>query len=133
MENIIQENKETLINKYTINCIPFKGERYLGNLFVTDKALYYDAQFDMSAKGIRDQIVTSAVAGVGGALVISDRIMDQWKSKGYMMIDKSDIQSVSAKKSFLKKTVIVELEDGQSVIFDYGMMSVNKLLKDIQA
>ncbi|MDB2657267.1 hypothetical protein N9Y60_04350 [Crocinitomicaceae bacterium] len=132
MEDIIKENEEKILNKYTINCIPFEGERYLGNLVITDKALYYDAQYDMSTKGIRNQITDSAIVAAGGALVISDRIKDQWKSKGYMVVSKQDIQNVSAKKSFLKKTVTVELKDGQTIVFDYGMMSVNKVMKDIQ-
>ena len=133
MKNIIQENGETLINSYTINCIPFGATPLLGKLYISDKALYYDAQYDMSVKGVLDQVVTSAVAASGHALLVSHKIVEQWESKGFIHIPKSEIKSVTAKKSLLKKKVIVELNDDQSIVFDYGMLSVNKLENDIKA
>ncbi len=132
MENTIEEVGETLINKYTINCIPFEGERFLGKLYVTDKALYYDAQYDMSKEGIKNQLLNSAKVAGGHALLISKEIVDQWKSKGYMYIPKSEIKEVIKKSSFIKKTITLVLSDDQKVVFDYGMMSVNKLEQDIK-
>lgn len=133
MKKTIEENGEKLLSKYTINCIPFGTGRFLGELFITDKALYYDSQYDMSLDGILNQVVTSAVAASGHALLVSPEIRDQWKSKGYLYVSKSDIKEVIAKKSFFKKTVTVVLKDDETIVFDYGMLGVDGLAKDLSA
>lgn len=133
MKDVIQKNGETLINTYTINCIPFGASPLLGKLYISDKALYYDAKYDMSVKGVLDKVVTSAVVASGHSLLVSHKILDQWESKGFIHIAKADIKNVASKKSLLKKKVIVELNDDQTIVFDYGMLSVNKLEADIKA
>ena len=43
---------EKLMGSWTINYIAPGGGRYLGQLDVTDKNLYFDGKFDMSFSGI---------------------------------------------------------------------------------
>ena len=133
IKKAIAENGENLIGKWTINCIPFGSGRMLGKLYVTDKSFYYDAQYDMSLEGVLQNIATSAIAASGHALLVSPEICEQWKSKGFLQVNKSNIKSIGSKSSFFKKTVTVTLNDDQSIVFDYGMLSVKKLeaaLKD---
>lgn len=127
IQDDINNSGETLKGSWTINCIPFGGGRLLGKLYISDKSIYYDAQYDMSLGGIVEQITTSAIAAAGHPLLVTKEICDQWKSKGFLHISKEQIDRVEEQSSFFKKKLILHLKDSQSVIFDYGMMSVKKL------
>lgn len=133
MKNEIEANGENVIGTWTINCIPFGGGRLLGKLHVTDKSLYYEAQYDVSFEGITEQIATSAVAAAGHALLVSPEICNQWKDKGYLKIPKADIADIIEKSSFFKKKLTLKLKDDQEIIFDYGMLSVKKLRQAIES
>jgi len=132
MKKAIEENGEKIINTWTLHCIPFGSSKFLGKLHVTQDNLYFDAQFDSSLRGLMKSVVTSAVVGSGHALIVSSKIVDDWESKGYMFIDKKSIKNITEKSSFLKKTIILTLEDDSVVIFDYGMMGVKKIIKAIK-
>ena len=129
----IEEKGESLIGTWTINCIPFSTGRMLGKLHVTDKTLYYDAQYDMSIEGVIESVMTSAVAASGHSLLVTREICDQWKSKGYLELPKSDIDGITEQSSFFKKKLILILKDKQTVVFDYGMLSVKKLKAAIES
>lgn len=133
MKELIESNSEKLLGSWTINCIPFGSTRTLGKLYVTDKNLYYEAQYDMSLEGIVEQVAVSAVTASGHALLVSGEICKQWKDKGFMQIAKNDISEVQMSSSFFKKKLTLILCDGQSVFFDYGMLSVKKLKSAIEA
>jgi hypothetical protein len=132
MKDIITSNNESLIGTWTLNCIPFKGTKLLGKLHVTDKSLYFDAQFDSSLSGLISDVVTSAVAASGHALLVAPEIANQWKEKGYLQISKEAITKVSSKSSFFKKTATITIKDDSEVVFDYGMLSVKKLVEAIE-
>ena len=133
LKNIIEENGETIIGTWTLNCIPFDSGRFLGKLHVTQEHLYFDAQFDSSISGLFEQVAVSTIAAAGHALLVGPEIAEQWKNKGYMSINKKDISSVSEKSSFFKKTVIITLKDDNKVVFDYGMLGVKKLAEAIKS
>lgn len=132
MKKTIEENGEKIIGTWTLNCIPFSSSKLLGKLHVTKDKLYFDAQFDTSLSGLMNSVVTSAVAGAGHALLVSSSIIEDWKGKGYMAIDKKSIKTIEEKSSFFKKTVVLTLEDDSLIIFDYGLMGVKKLVAAIK-
>jgi hypothetical protein len=132
MKKTIEENGEKIIDTWTLHCIPFDSSKFLGTLHVTKDNLYFDAQFDSSLSGLMNSVATSAVVGSGHALIVSSRILEDWKGKGYMFIDKKSIKNIEEKSSFFKKTVVLTLEDDSVIIFDYGMMGIKKLIEAIK-
>jgi predicted polyphosphate/ATP-dependent NAD kinase len=134
IKELIENNKETKLGTWTLNMIPVneKASRFLGKLHVTDKHIYFDAQFDVSLSGTVNSLIASAGAAAGHAFLVSKQIIDQWKDHGYVCIPKSEIQDIREKKSFLKKTVTVKLKDDSEYIFDYGMLSVSKIVEAIK-
>ena len=132
MKSTIEQEGEKIIDNWTINCIPFGSSRTLGSLYVTKNKLYFEAQFDSSLSGLIKSVATSAVVASGHALLVTSEILEQWKDKGYLSIEKKHIKNIEEKSSFFKKTVTITLEDDNKVVFDYGMLSVKKLLKAIQ-
>ena len=108
------EQGEELIDTWTIIYKPHGGSSYNGKLYVTDKKLVYDAQFDMSVKGLIRESFT---------LVIGSYM--------YVAISKNQIINMEVKSSFFKKQIILTLENDEKHIFDYGMLSVEKLAEAI--
>jgi hypothetical protein len=106
---------ETKIDTWTILYEPPKGGKYNGKLLVTNQRLLYDAQFDMSVSGI-----------------LEEALFVKWGSEGFLAIPKSRIASVETKKGFLAKRVIVVLDNGDKHTFNYGMLSIDKVLAAIQ-
>ena len=92
MKKIIQEKGEMIIGTWTLNCIPFDSSKFLGKLFVTSNSLYFDAQFDSSLSGLLKTLVTSAVVESGHSLLVAPSILEDWKVKGYMAVDKKTIK-----------------------------------------
>ena len=132
MKKTIEENGEEIIGSWTLNCVPFKASKFLGKLYVTNKSLYFDAQFDSSLSGLIGSVVTSAGAASGNALLVSSRIIKEWEGKGYMFVEKKNIKAIEEKSSFFKKTVVLELDDDSVIVFDYGMLGVKKLIEAIK-
>jgi hypothetical protein len=106
---------ETAIDTWTILYIPPGGGKYNGKLTVTNKRLFYDAKYDVSAKGL-----------------ISEALFIKWGSEGYLTIDKADIKDVQLEKSFLAKKVVITLSDGSKHIFNYGALNVDKVAEAIK-
>ncbi len=97
MKNEIETKGETYIDSWTLNCYPLdKKFKYLGKLHVSDKGIYFEAQFDSSMKGLLNDILTSAVVASGHSLLVSDRIINQWEEKGFLHVPKSDIKQVES-------------------------------------
>lgn len=134
IKEIIEKNQETLLDTWTLNCLPLGGEagRFLGKLHVTNKSLYFDAQFDTSLSGSIKSILTSGATALGHPLLVSTEIINSWESKGFIAISKKDIKHIESKSSFFKKTVTVTLTDDSKYIFDYGMMGITKLEEAIR-
>jgi len=109
------EPGEILIDTWTIIYKPHSGGAYNGKLHVTDKKLVYDAQFDMSVKGLIRESFTMVIG-----------------SYMYVAIPKDQIKNMEVKTSFLKKQIILTLDNDEKHIFDYGMLSVKKLAEAIE-
>ena len=101
---------EKPIDEWTLNYLPSQGGRYTGKLAITDKNIYFFAQFSIEFSG-------NAVQEAEGGICIS----------------KEQIQSVEAKKSmFIFQRVHVTLKDESIHIFDRGVMSVQGIIDAIQ-
>jgi hypothetical protein len=107
--------EETELGHWTLNYIPAGGGRFTGPLTVTNKRLLFDAQFNTSAPGALRELVV---------------FQGTW---GYVAIPKERIQKVDVSSSMLKKKVTVTLDNGEVHVFDYGMLSVQKIAEAINA
>ena len=104
------EADENAIDEWTLNYLPSEGGRYNGKLAITNKNIYFFAQFSVEFNA---HAVQSAEGGI--------------------RISKKDIQSVEAKKSmFIFQRVHVLLNDESIHIFDRGIMSVQGIVDAIQ-
>ncbi len=103
---------EALIDTWTIMYSPPGGGRYNGKLHVTNQRLLYDAKYDISAKGL-----------------LSEALFVKWGSEGYLTISKSEITDIKTEKSFLAKKMLLTLTDGSVHTFNYGALSIDKLVK----
>jgi hypothetical protein len=101
---------ESIIGEWTLNYLPPDGGRYTGNLAVTDKRVLFDARFDTSLNGI-----------------IEESMFVKHGSEGYISIPKDRISNVEIAKKGLQKNVVVSLDNGQTHIFNYGVMKVDKI------
>ena len=108
------EAGENVINTWTINYRPPNGGFYNGKLYVTNRRVIYDARFDISVKGLAEMYAIS----VG--------------TYKYVAIPKDQIQNIEEKSSFFKKQVILTVANGEKHIFDYGMLSVKKVIEAIK-
>ncbi|MFC1615798.1 PH domain-containing protein [Patescibacteria group bacterium] len=109
------EQGEKEIDTWTIMYQMPKGDKFNGKLMVSDKRLVYDAQFDMSVGSLIDQ---AFLVKTEGGPVIS--------------IPKSKIKKVDVEKKFFSKKVIITLNDDSKHIFNYGMLSVDKLVDAVR-
>ena len=86
MKKIIEERRSDYWD-LTLNCIPFDSSKFLEKTFVTSNN-YFDTQFDSSLSGLLKSLVTSAVVESGHSLLVASSILEEWKGKGYMVVDK---------------------------------------------
>jgi len=135
INELIENNKENKLGTWTLNMTPVneKASKFLGKLHITDKNIYFDAQFDVSLSGTVNSLIAGLGAASGHALLVSKQIIDQWKDLGFLCIPKSEIKEITENKSFLKKTVRIKLTDDSEYIFDYGMLSVSKITEALKS
>jgi len=114
LEKGVLREGENLIDKWAINCLPDGGGKYLGNLWVTNQRLLFEASYDATLDGLLDSFA-------GGSGV----------AEGVLILEKKDIQSAKKEGSFFKKKVVINMKDGKTHTFDYGMLSVDKLLEAV--
>lgn len=110
---------------WTINYIP-EGGRLTGKLNVRDDEVTFEALYDSSFKTVAKNIglAAGAFAASGGHLTYLRDDGDQAE----IVIPTSSISSARGDKKGLMKRVVVELTDGSEYTFEYGMLSVKKLV-----
>ena len=114
MTEILLEPNEINLGTWTIIYISSDGTRYNGNLTVTTSRLLYDAKFDISVKGL-----------------FEESLFIKFGSIEYFTIPKKRIANVETKKNFIKKQIVITLDNGQIHTFDYGMQNIDKLSEAI--
>lgn len=109
------EPSEHELGTWTTNFIIPDVGRYLGDLTVTDTNVIFLGKFDISLNAIIDKAFF--------------RTIDQ---ESFIVIPRNQIQSFSAKKSILNKRITLMTSDNNEFIIDYGMMSVDPIVKALE-
>jgi hypothetical protein len=107
------QDGEEIIDSWTLNFKPTAGGRFTGKFFITNQRVIFDAAQDNS----------SLLAA------LSDR---SFGSHGILSVDFGDIKEVVTEKKMFKKSVIIHVGDGEQLRFDYGMLSVDKLVDTLK-
>ncbi|HLP13765.1 MAG TPA: hypothetical protein VK177_17660 [Flavobacteriales bacterium] len=103
---------EEKINNWTLLYSPPTGGKYNGKLVVTNKRLLYDAKFDVSAKGL-----------------VEEALFVKYGSEAFVSIPKERIKSITPEKSFFAKKAVIELDNGDKHIFNYGMLNIDPVIE----
>jgi len=111
---------------WTINYLPADGGRITGKLSVGDDSVVFRALYDSSFKTIAKNIGLAAgsFVGTGGNLVV----LREEGSDAEIVIPRASIQGAEAARKGLMKRAVVTLTDGQKFVFEYGLLSVKKLV-----
>jgi hypothetical protein len=116
---------------WTLNYEPEGGGRLTGKLTVDDEALKFVALYDSSnAAGLK------LIAGIAGSLAATGGNLAYVRNSDTeleLVLPKSEIAKTTTKKKLLAKRVIVTMNDGKEFVFNYGMLSVDKLAKAIES
>jgi hypothetical protein len=115
LDKLPLDANEAKLETWTVLYEPPSGGKYNGKLMVTNQRLLYDAQFDVSAKGL-----------------VEEALFVKWGSEALVVIPKARIAKVEVKKSFFAKKVLVTLDDGQVHTFNYGMLNIDPVAAAIQ-
>ena len=126
MPGFLLAEGEIEMSRWTIMYLPKTGGKWAGKLVVTNHRVIFDpldSKVDYSAAGI-------AAAAMTGSL-IADELKNYWDA-GTLSIPRTEVKTVS-KQGRLTKQVVMTLADGQEHVFDYGLLSVNKLMSLLQS
>ena len=114
---------------WTINYEPSGGGRLAGNLTVDDEHVKFVALYDAS-NAVIFKSITNGLINLGG--LDGDWVSVDDDAQGLeLLLPKSDIGTMTTKKTMLAKRVVVTMTDGEEFVFNYGMLSVAKLAKAI--
>ncbi len=107
----LKENEQEL-GTWTTNVILPDAGRYLGDLTITDQNIIFLSKFDTSLNSI-----------------IGMAFFETFGEEQYMVIPRIKIQKITPKKSMFNKRVTLMTEDNNEFIIDYGMLSIDPILK----
>jgi hypothetical protein len=110
------EASEKELGTWTTNLVIPEIGRYLGDLTVTDKNVIFLSKFDTSLNAIMDKALF--------------RSIDQ---ESYMVLPREEIQSITTKKSLLNKRVKLMTKDNKELTIDYGMLSIDPIVKALES
>jgi hypothetical protein len=115
---------------WTLNYEPAEGGRLTGKLTVDEEKLHFVALYDSSnAAGIKTLLGAAAgLAATGGHLAYIRNNDAQLE----LELPRAEIENVATKKKLFAKRVIVTMRGGHDFVFNYGMLSVDKLAKAIE-
>ncbi|MFV1957998.1 MAG: hypothetical protein ACC662_01160 [Planctomycetota bacterium] len=116
---------------WTVNYLPPEGGRYTGKLTVTDEKLLFKTLYESSNK----TIVKAIFLDVGSFAVAGGHNVYRYSNDDEVGIDlpTAEIARVEAAKKGFMKRAVVTLKDGQEFVFDYGLLSVKKLVAAIES
>lgn len=116
---------------WTINYEPQEGGRLTGKLTVDAENLKFVALYDSSnAAGFK------LIAGIVGGVVASGGHLAYIRNNDAdleLTLPKNEIAATTTQKKMLAKRVIVTMTDGNKFVFNYGMLSVDKLADAIRS
>jgi hypothetical protein len=119
------------LGSWTINYLPGDKQRFTGTLEVREDRLYFDTIYESSNRTIVKAIFldVTTFAAAGGHTVYRYSNDD----KAIVDLPVEDIASVDAAKKGMMKRVVITMKNGEEFVFDYGMLSVKKLVATIQS
>ncbi|MBG7603483.1 MAG: hypothetical protein IZT58_02455 [Actinobacteria bacterium] len=116
---------------WTINYLPPEGGRYTGKLGVTTDGLRFETLYESSNKTVVKAIFldVATFTAAGGHTVYRYSNDDE----ATVELPAAEISAVKAAKKGLMKRAVVTMANGEEFVFDYGMLSVKKLVAAIDA
>jgi len=118
-------------NEWVINYIPEESGRFTGKIKVNEEELRFVSLYESSnrtiVKAIFIDVATFAAAGGHTAYRYSNN------DEAIVALPVGEIATVAAARKGLFKRVVITMKDGQVFVFDYGLLSVGKLVERISA
>jgi hypothetical protein len=121
------EQGEEKVGQWTIHYLPSTGGKFAGKLLVTDRRILFDP---LNPK--QDLSLATAIDALRVGGIVGDHFRNYWDGEG-LKIPRADVQSVEKRRSSMMKQVAVKLADGQEFVFDYGLLSVDKLAAALES
>lgn len=119
------------LGEWTVNYLPEEGGRYTGTLTVTDEKATFVSLYESSNKTIVKAIFldVGSFAAAGGHNVYRYSNDDEARVE----LPVGEISAVRANKKGLMKQAVVTMQGGEEFVFDYGMLSVKKLVATLES
>ena len=117
--------------EWTINYIPEEGGRYTGKLAVTDEQVLFKSLYESGNK----TIVKAIFLDVGTFAAAGGHTVYRYSNDDEATVDLpvAEIARVEAAKKGMMKRAVVTMTGGEQFTFDYGMLSVKKLVATIES
>ncbi len=115
------EPGEAKVGKWTINYLPPTGGKFVGKMLITDRRILFAPQNPKQDNSLAAAIDDFPVDGVRGG-----GKRNRWDGES-LSISRADVRSIEKRRSGIMKQVVVTLADEQEYVFDYGVLSVDKL------
>ena len=119
------------LGEWTVNYLPEEGGRYTGKLTVTNEKATFVSLYESSNKTIVKAIFldVGSFAAAGGHNVYRYSNDDEARVE----LPVGEISAVKANKKGLMKQAVVTMQGGEEFVFDYGMLSVKKLVATLES
>ncbi|MEA1903422.1 MAG: hypothetical protein U9N56_07840 [Actinomycetota bacterium] len=119
------------VGSWTVNYLPEEGGRYTGALEVSGSGVHFDTLYESSNKTIVKAIFldVTTFAAAGGHTVY--RYSND--EKATIDLPVGEISGAEATRSGITKRAVVTMNNGEQFVFDYGMLSVKKLVAAIDS
>ena len=119
------------LGEWLINYIPEEGGRYTGKLAVTDEKVLFTSLYESSNK----TIVKAIFLDVGTFAAAGGHTVYRYSNDDSATVDLpvAEIARVEATKKGMMKRAVVTMTGGEQFVFDYGMLSVKKLVAAIDS
>ena len=118
-------------NVWIVNYIPEEGGRFTGELKVSKEEVRFVSLYESGNKTIVKALFldVATFAASAGHMVYRYSNNDE----AIVALPAEDIADVAALKKGLFKRAAITMKDGQRFVFDYGLLSVGKLVERISA
>jgi len=118
------------LGNWAVNYLPDEGGRYTGKLNLTDEKLTFVSLYESGNKTIVKAIFldVGSFAAAGGHTVYRYSNDDEARVE----LPVNEITGVKATKRGLLKQAVVTMQGGEEFVFDYGMLSVKKIVEAIE-
>jgi hypothetical protein len=119
------------IGDWTINYIPEEGGRYTGKLTVTADKVLFTSLYESSNK----TIVKAIFLDVGTFAAAGGHTVYRYSNDDEATVDlpTAEITRIEAAKKGMMKRAVITMRGGEQFVFDYGMLSVKKLVGAIES